>query len=242
MQSKYKQIFQDYVGLIDSKKIQPGERIPSESSLMRQYGVSRDTVRKAMTLLEQGSYIKKSRGKESVVLDSNKYDFPVSKIVSFKEQIAQQGWNSVVTTVADISIVEDLSLLGNEKEIITEMNLSKDEMLYRVIRIREIDGERIILDKDYFRIKCIPKLTKEICENSIYAYIENELGLNIGTAKKVVTVQGATSEDVQYLDLHDSTVVAVVSSYTTLEDGTVFQYTESRHRIDKFRFTEFAKR
>ena len=44
------------------------------------------------------------------------------------------------------------------------------------------------------------------------------------------------------LDLNDEPYIAVVASFTRLTDGTLFQYTESKHRIDKFQFIEFAKR
>ena len=37
-------------------------------------------------------------------------------------------------------------------------------------------------------------------------------------------------------------VVAVVTSVTALETGEIFQHTISRHRVDKFRFVETAKR
>ena len=37
-------------------------------------------------------------------------------------------------------------------------------------------------------------------------------------------------------------MVVVVKSYTYLEDRSLFQYTESRHRTDKFKFVDFARR
>ena len=45
-----------------------------------------------------------------------------------------------------------------------------------------------------------------------------------------------------YLDLKDYDTVAVVKSYTYLEDTNIFQYTESRHRPDRFVFVDFARR
>ena len=42
--------------------------------------------------------------------------------------------------------------------------------------------------------------------------------------------------DRKYLDLGSYDLVVVVSGYTYTLDGCVFQYTESRHRPDHFRF------
>ncbi|HDU1271622.1 TPA: UTRA domain-containing protein, partial [Listeria monocytogenes] len=50
------------------------------------------------------------------------------------------------------------------------------------------------------------------------------------------------AEDKKYLALHGDTHVVVVKSTVFLKDTTLFQYTESRHRLDKFRFIDFARR
>lgn len=235
MTSKYKAIYQHYADQIDQKAIQPGASLPSEGKMMEEFGVSRDTVRKAMTLLEQNGYILKARGKESRVADRSWHDFPISKIKTFTELMEEEQ--------ADFStIVEDLSILVADEDAMCRLGVDENEEVYRLIRARSIDRERILLDKDFLLRRYVPKLTREICSGSLYVYLEQELGLKIGVAKKIVRVQPVTREDRAYLDLHDDPVVAVVTSYTRLEDGTLFQYSESRHRIDKFQFVEYARR
>ncbi|WP_143522307.1 UTRA domain-containing protein, partial [Pseudomonas sp. 2822-17] len=78
--------------------------------------------------------------------------------------------------------------------------------------------------------------------NSIYEYIEGELGLTISFAKKEITVEEPTEEDCELLDLEGFSNIVVVKNFVHLEDASIFQYTESRHRPDKFRFVEFARR
>lgn len=51
-----------------------------------------------------------------------------------------------------------------------------------------------------------------------------------------------TAEDRELLDLEGFHNVVVVRSQVYLEDASQFQYTESRHRPDKFRFVDFARR
>lgn len=40
----------------------------------------------------------------------------------------------------------------------------------------------------------------------------------------------------------DYDLFVCVKSYVYLEDATLFQYTISKHRPDKFRFVDFARR
>jgi GntR family trehalose operon transcriptional repressor len=110
------------------------------------------------------------------------------------------------------------------------------------LRARKIHGERVILDRAYFKKDFVNNLTKEVCESSIYEYLENDLGLKISYAKKEITVEKCTKEDRMYLDLGDYDTVVVVRNYCFLEDTSQFEYTESRHRPDKFRFVDFARR
>lgn len=236
MVSKYKQIYEHYKSMIDNRLISPGESLPAEREIMEDFSVSRDTVRKAMQLLEAERYINKMRGRESVVNDRSQFDFPIARISSFKEMARQLQWKNVIT------IVEDLSIIEADEKLAMQMDAKVGEEIYRIMRVREIDGEKIILDIDYFKRKYVPRLTKEICCGSIYEYLENVLKLKIGMAQKIVTVVEATRQDRMYMDLNGSNVVAVVTSITALETGEIFQLTLSRHRIDKFRFVETARR
>lgn len=113
---------------------------------------------------------------------------------------------------------------------------------WKIERIRKIDGECVICDIDHLNAQIVPNLTKTIAQDSLYDYIEHTLGLNISFAKKEITVQQASQHDYECLDMKQFTMVVCVKSFTYLEDATLFQYTESRHRPDKFRFIDFARR
>ncbi len=51
-----------------------------------------------------------------------------------------------------------------------------------------------------------------------------------------------TEIDEKYLELGDYNCLAVVSSQTYNSDGIMFEYTQSRHRPDYFRFQDNATR
>lgn len=235
MSSKYLSIYNEISTMIENGKIKPNTKLPSENELMQEYSVSRDTIRKSLNLLAQNCYIQKVRGKGSFVLDVNRFDFPVSGLISFKELAGKINKKTK-------TIVHELELINPDEFIMKQLNLSENDSIWKIIRVREIGNEKIILDKDYLIAKFVPSLTKEICEDSIYEYIENDLGLTISFAKKVITVEENTEEDRACLDLTNYNNIVVVRDYVYLDDTNLFQYTESRHRPDKFRFVDFARR
>jgi len=88
----------------------------------------------------------------------------------------------------------------------------------------------------------MPELTPEIAEQSIYAYLEQEVGLHIVTSKRLITVERATPWDRECLDLGDYDCLAVVTSNTFNSDGVMFEYTQSRHHPEYFSFQDTATR
>ncbi|RKD28769.1 trehalose operon repressor [Thermohalobacter berrensis] len=235
MNTKYLNIYNEIAGNIEKGEIKPNTKLPSENELVKKYSVSRDTIRKALNLLEQYGYIQKIRGKGSYVIDINRFDFPVSGLVSFKELSEKMGMKAN-------TILEELQIIKPDKYLMNQLKIKENDDIWKVVRIREIDGKKIILDKDFFNKSFVPSLTEDICKDSIYEYIENKLGLCISFSKKEITVENATKEDKKYLDLQGYNMVVVVKSHIYLDDANLFQYNESRHRPDKFKFVDFARR
>ncbi|MGX7350722.1 GntR family transcriptional regulator [Enterococcus canis] len=234
--NKFKEIFLDLEQKILSKEYPPQTMLPSENQLIKMYGVSRETIRKALNLLRNAGYIQKQQGKGSIVLDLNRFDFPISGLTSFKElQQAQHISNE--TKVVEIRKIAVSPTLHK----ITDWPVASEA--WKLVRQRKINGEVVILDKDYLDAKIIPTLPEKKAEDSIYEYFEQDLGLEIAYAQKEITVDPVNKELRDLMDLPaDDTHVVTVRSLVYLDDTRCFEYTESIHRLDKFRFVDFARR
>ena len=161
MSSKYINIYNELSANIENGVFKVNDTIYSESELMNEYGVSRDTARKALNRLEQNGYIQKQKGKRAIVLDISTFDFPVSGVVSFKELASKLGSNSK-------TILEELDCIEPSKKISEKLELKPSEKVWKIVRTRSIEEEKIILDKDYLAQKYVNNITKNICEDSIY--------------------------------------------------------------------------
>ncbi|MEI5908294.1 trehalose operon repressor [Bacillus spongiae] len=234
-QNKYKLIYEEIVEKIKTGIYLPKTKLPSEHELVAHYETSRETVRKALNLLSQHGYIQKIHRKGSIVLDIQKFDFPISGLVSFKEIASKMNKDTD-------TVVHELSLIKPDEFLQGQLSVGKDEKVWKVVRSRKIENEAIILDIDYFLKRYVPLLTKEICQGSIYEYLEGELGLDISFAKKEIVVEKCNQFDKEFLDIDGYDHVVVVKNNVYLDHANIFQYTESRHRMDKFRFVDFARR
>ncbi|MCR8644669.1 trehalose operon repressor [Paenibacillus sp. N1-5-1-14] len=233
--TKYELIIEAVVQKIEAGKWKEGHKIPSETELMDEYEASRGTVRKAVDLMQERGYVQKIHGKGVFVLRKKNIEFRFGGIVSFAEE------NLRLNRKFQTRVVE-LAHFPADKDIAKLLSIKAKTDITRIKRVRQLEEENVILDINHFVTELIPDLTQEIGETSIYAYIEKTLGLHISYAQRVIEVQPCTEDDRKYLDLNGTEYVVVVKNYTHLYDGRQFEYTESRHRLDKFYFSDVARR
>lgn len=232
--SKQEIITRDIALKIKHKVYSPGEYLPSENQLSELYGAARNTVRKALEDLMDLGLIQKIKGKGSLVLDIQRYSFPVSGITSFKELNQALGMNAETKVLR----LEELDKLPANLSI----EAVPAKKVFYLERLRLIDGEPAVLDQDYLLNPPVKSLPLAAAKNSIYAYLEDELGIKISYATKEITVRKVDDYIAQALHLdHDKRAVLVFSK-TYLEDTSLFQITASYHNPDEFSFNDFARR
>ena len=235
--TKSDQIYAELRTRIEQQEYGFQELLPSENTLVKEYGCSRNTVRRAIGRLADEGYVQSLHGKGVRIIyqPGQLSEFMLSGIESLKEAVArnQKEYRTKVVCFAELTV---------DQRISARTTFPVGEEIYYIQRVRYIDGEALILDHNYFLKEVARDLTPEIAEQSIYAYLEQELGENIVTTKRKVTVERASQIDEMYLELGDYNCLAVVSSMTYNADGVMFEFTQSRHRPDKFAFYDLAHR
>lgn len=232
---KYIEIYNYLRNKIISDEYKSGDKIPSEKDLTDTFNVSRNTVRRALNQLSLEGLVNSVHGKGVFVIEKHQLKLLVGGLQSFKE----------ASLTNDISYETNVHIL---EEILVDEKLAKktgfpiNSLVYYICRSRNIAGENSILDINYFLKSVIPNLDKEISKKSIYEYIEKDLSLKIAGAQKVVSIEKVSQLDKKYIELINYDLVAIIKNFVYLEDGILFEYTESRHRPDKFIFSTYAKR
>ena len=235
MESKSDIIAQDIANKIKHELYHSGDYIPSEKQLTTLYGTSRETVRRALDQLTELGLIQKIKGKGSLVLDLDRYTFPISGITSFAE--LNHGLNMNAQT--KVIILEKCSHLP--EKFLPYFKEEADSCGTHIERLRIIQDEPDVLDCDYLLDPPITDIPKSVAEKSIYQYLEQELGLSISYATKEITVT-KVDNDIQKLLNLDNEMAVLVASRNYIEDTTKFELTLSYHRPDRFKFVDFARR
>ena len=224
--SKYKKVYNDIKTQINSGNLAPLQELPSENELMQSYGFSKDTIRKALSLLEIDGYIQKQQGRNSIVL---KHDLSKPQMLSEIKTVSElnsASTHQVKTTLTSLYIVQ------GEAELMDIFNVNDQIDFYRIARLREIDGEAVEHEVSYFDRRIVP----------FYHYLENELKLKISHSQRKIVFRYANEEEKNAINLDEYDMVVNVTSTTYLADGRPFQYGSISYRPDKIAFISTAKR
>lgn len=231
---KYQEIFSKLKEKILTGDYPSNQLLPTELELRKKYAVSRDTIRKALALLTDVGLIQKVQGRGSLVIKNEQIDFPVSGLTSYQELVENQGLKSKTEVIS-------LELLTLDSHLSLVTGFENYEKVWKVVRTRAIDEKVVVIDTDYLSYELIPNLTIKIAEKSIYAYLEGELNFDIAYAQKEITVEPSNIEEKKLMQTKDNYLV-LIKSRVFLSNAQQFQYTESRHKLDKFKFVDFARR
>ncbi|HFI0065283.1 TPA: trehalose operon repressor [Streptococcus suis] len=231
---KYQEIYNDLKEKIRTNTYPAETSLPTEQRLQEIYGVSRDTVRKALSMLTERGLIQKVQGRGSLVLKQEMLNFPVSGLTSYQE-LAESLQLETKTEVVSLDQIVISSNLANLT------GFEPHSKVWKVVRTRSIDGKVSVVDTDYLSADIVPTITKEIAASSIYNYLEKTLKLDIAYAQKEITIEPTSREERELMKNEDDYLV-LIKSRVYLGDTKQFQYTESKHKIDKFRFVDFARR
>lgn len=157
------------------------ETIPAEIVFQNEYGVSRITVRQAISSLEQEGYVERSRGRGTQVIWRKGIEEDVNKLISLTEEFEQQG-HEIDTPYVHVSREVPPVAVQNAFE-------SEEECL-RIDRLRTADGEPIV----YFRT-WIPHTLNFPSDAGSYR------GSLYGLYETITGAQPALAHDVLYSDL-----------------------------------------
>lgn len=253
-QLKYVQLMEDLKEKILSGQIQPGERIPSENTLSREYNVSRQTVRKAISILENAGYVYAEHGRGTfctelvrhkhesrniAVVTTYLSDYIFPHVIQGIDDVLTQGGYSIILKNTRNSRSQEARCLQEllQKDIdgvIIEPSKSqiycRHTMLYQ--KFEEFQIPYVFIQGCYDQMKDKPQVLMDDCKGG---YLITKYLLSLGH-QDIVGVFKA--DDKQGQNRHKGYVQALTEAKVAYDpDKVVWFYTEDRaiHPYDKIR-------
>jgi len=229
---KYIEISQSIENRIYEGDWQEIAKLPTEDELISTYNVSRNTIRKAITILVRRGLLMSIQGSGVFVRNVAKDGY-----INLEDFYGlTQGFRSHSIT----SLLIKLEQTKADEGVAALLKCKVGTPIYYIERVRLMDGRPFVLEYSYFNKKIVPYLNEEIVLKSIYGYITKDLEKSIGYVDRVITADKLNKEQATLLNLQEGDPALISSNTAMLNSGVVFDYSIDVHHYKESKFLKIS--
>lgn len=201
-------------------------KIPSESELCAEFGVSRMTLRSVITELVRDGRLYRIQGKGTFVSEP-KITANAGSYIGIREQLEQQGYE-VKTMLLGVDNVLPSA------EVAKILGLEVAEKVYVIRRLRYVKNEPLSLNTSYIPIKYCSGLEKQdFCNEQLCKILAHNYGLVRKTVNETLESVLATNEESTMLNILKGYPLLLLCDKIYDEEGRLFEYSRVVFRGDK---------
>jgi len=227
---KYYQISEDIYKEIRDGQFQEGDKLPSEIVLCKKYNVSRGTIREAIKILMQQGLLAREQGKGTFIR-FKKIGQDAQQLMGFSELMEK---HCITATAKILEITTKLP----SKRIQKLLNLGENEKITKIQRLRFGDDEPLIIERSYFVYRIFkPLMDYNLEKESIFSLLYSKTDYRLGNAQQSIEAVIAGPAESKLLCVEPGSPLLLMKRLISLDDDTLFQYSEDMYRSDRLQFT-----
>jgi DNA-binding GntR family transcriptional regulator len=195
-------------------------RLKSEPELAAELGVSRGTLRRALTTLIEEGLLRQVRGRGTFVTSTTFEPAIAQRLSTLSEDFAHQG------VVFDTD-VRSSEAIEPPRPVAALLDLPPGGRVLRLSRLRSTAGLPVTLLTNYVRLDLTPGiLDTDFSRESLFGTLEGRFGMKIGTARRTFSAEAATEEIASALQLKTGEPVQYMQQVTYLADGRPIEFSD----------------
>ncbi|ASI36529.1 MULTISPECIES: GntR family transcriptional regulator [unclassified Exiguobacterium] len=223
MTAKYKQVAEQIETDIVNHVYQHTNKLLTEDEYATKYGISRNTVRKAIEILVNKGYVYQVQGSGVFVRDHYNSDYVnLEKLQGLTSDFSGRKVETRVLAFEQTT--------ANE-EVAERMKCPVGTPVYYVKRLRLVDDHPFSVEDSYFRKSLVIYLDENIIQKSIYNYLRNDQKLAIGFADRVIYADFLKLDDAVLLELKEDDPALLVDNTVYLTNGQIFDVSRATHHF-----------
>ena len=223
-QPQYRQIEQTLRARIST--LRPGARLPSDTDLVAEFGVSRMTARNAMQRLAEDGLIRREPGRGSFVAAPPPHR-RTNRLMTFTQQMRRAG------RAPSSRVLERVIRPASASESASLGVPARQPIVY-LRRIRLADGEPIALESTALIGACAPSvIAADLASGSLHETL-SRAGFALVRGTGTIAAAAATSEDAQLLAIRAGDPLLVERRVIVDGFGRRIEATESRYVAGRY--------
>lgn len=223
----YLQIRNTLKNKIENGEWKEGDLIPSEKELSEDFGVSRVTIRAAISQLVAEQYLTRRAGYGTTVLKNKSSLSSFTLIQSFTNEMNEMGLSSE-------TLDAHLKLIQADHNLATIFNIKEGEPLYNLQRVRGSKVPILYSDTYILPIIEIPN-TQEFLYGSLYQYLASQK-VYFNMFEEYVSAVIAPKHIRSILQIYDDTPQLKRKRYSYDEANKLIEYTETYYNASNYEY------
>ncbi len=214
---------------INSRNLQPGDRLPPERELAAWFGVNRLTLRQALSDLERRRRIRRSVGRRGgTFVAEPTVERDLSSFAGFSEQARRLG----LTASAVLLRAEELPA---SREVAVALELETGSPVFEVARLRLANGRPVVLESSSFPAERFAGMLGERLDGSLYELLAVRYEARPRRAVETLEPVRADSKAVQLLGVSRGAPMLLVERIAFDVGGTPVEFARDLFRGDRTR-------
>jgi GntR family transcriptional regulator len=209
------------------RELGPNDRLPSERELCLQYGISRITVRQALSELAQAGLVYSSVGKGTYVAETA-FQEELQPLSSFTQDLERRGMRAA-------SQVLEASIIPADEHWSEVFYIPRGAELVRLHRLRLSGDLPIAIQLTHLPHHLCPRLLEyDFSSCSLYEVLRNAYKLQLTRSDTVIEAALASPREADLLGLPQPAAVLVSKQTTLLDNGIVVELTRSTFNSERY--------
>jgi len=223
----YQQIVDHVRALMEKKVLREGEIFCSEGDLAHVLGISKMPVRQAFQMLRSEGLLIIAKGKRPVV-GSGRVPWNFQQLRGFSEEMRRRG---LIPSARVLSI----GLEEPELEVAQALRLARGERVYRVRRLRLVNGDPVAVVTSHLPARIFTGIDKQDLENqSLYDIFEHTYKRKLQRAEELIGAVMAGEEEACLLQTPAGCALLVIKETTYDTQNVAIEHSLSFLRADRY--------
>ncbi len=197
---KYKLISRIIMENIRTGSLKPGDQLPPEPDLIEMFGVSRITVRAAVSDLVKKEIVSRKQGLGTFIRESQQ-SIRITELDEFTKSCELAGYSSR-------SEVISLGMRTVPEDVYEFLRVRNTDSVLTLLRLRYVNDQPCMLEYTYFSPKYMTvQVYKEDLPSSLYELFHNRFHIDTIEGRRYCEATFPNKDEQKYLKLNDETPV-----------------------------------
>lgn len=232
----YQQMRDDIKKKIQCGDYKRGQYLPCEKKLVEEYGVSRTTVRSAISELVQDGYLYIVRGKGTKVAYSRLTDNNPN-LLSFTEIVKSHGYEPQM-------LQRSFEIIRADEKLAKKLGIGAGEEAVHIYRVRGTDDEPVSINDSYLPGKILGEQGAELLLDgeSMYENLKRHYHIAVTEVKEEIWAVSAGKYEAETLDVEENAPLLAFERESYSQEGTLVEYSKVIYRSDRYRHAVVMRR